>query len=39
VGYLALAEREECEFWNADTRLLTALKGKLPRVHTLDKIP
>ena len=27
--YLALAERERCKFWTADTRLLTAVKGKL----------
>jgi predicted nucleic acid-binding protein len=37
--YLALPEREECEFWTADTRLLTAVKGKLPWVHSLDEIP
>ncbi len=37
--YLALAEREDCEYWTADNRLLTAVKGKLPWVHTLDEIP
>lgn len=37
--YLALAEREACEFWTADTRLLTAIKGKLVWVHTLDEVP
>jgi hypothetical protein len=25
--YLALAERENCEFWTADTRLFNAIKG------------
>ncbi len=27
--YLALAEREHCNFWTADTRLWTAVQGKL----------
>lgn len=34
--YLALAEREECELWTADTRLLRAVKGRLDWVRTLD---
>ena len=34
--YLALAERENCEFWTADTRLLNALKGNLPWVRKLE---
>lgn len=33
--YLALAEREKCEYWTADTRLLNALNGKLPWVRKL----
>jgi predicted nucleic acid-binding protein len=33
--YLALAEREQCEFWTADTRFLRAIDGKLPWVHPL----
>ncbi|SRR5579883_25438 len=37
--YLALALREDCEYWTTDTRLLTAIKGKLPWVHTLDEVP
>ena len=35
--YLALAERENCEFWTADTRLLNAINGKLPWVHKLEE--
>ena len=34
--YLALAERENCEFWTADTRLFNAINGKLPWVHKLE---
>jgi predicted nucleic acid-binding protein len=34
--YLALAEREDCEYWTADARLWNAVKGKLPWVHWLD---
>ena len=26
--YLALAEREDCEFWTADTRLWNSIRGK-----------
>jgi len=33
--YLALAERENCEYWTADARLLNALNGKLPWVRKL----
>lgn len=33
--YLALAEREGCEFWTADTRLWRAVRDKLEWVHTL----
>lgn len=33
--YLALAERENCEFWTADTRLWRAVRDKLAWVHTL----
>src|SRR5229473_6193391 len=33
--YLALAERENCEFWTADARLLNALNGKLAWVRKL----
>ena len=35
--YLALAERENCELWTADTRLLNAINGKLPWVHKLEE--
>ncbi len=31
--YLALAEREDCEFWTADTRLWNSLRGKLDWVR------
>jgi predicted nucleic acid-binding protein len=34
--YLALAERENCEYWTADKRLLNAINGKLPWVHKLE---
>lgn len=34
--YLALAEREGCEYWTADRRLLNALHGKLDWVHKLE---
>lgn len=33
--YLALAEREQCEYWTADARLLNGLRGQLPWVHNL----
>jgi predicted nucleic acid-binding protein len=33
--YLALAERESCEYWTADVRLLKALNGQLSWVHKL----
>ncbi len=33
--YVALAERENCEFWTADARLWTDVKEKLPRVRLL----
>jgi len=33
--YLALAERENCEYWTADERLWNAVKSKLPWVHWL----
>jgi predicted nucleic acid-binding protein len=33
--YLALAEREQCEYWTADTRLWSAVKGKLAWVRWL----
>jgi predicted nucleic acid-binding protein len=36
--YLALAEREECELWTADTRLLRAVKGQLNWIRTLDDV-
>jgi predicted nucleic acid-binding protein len=31
--YLALAERESCEFWTADTRMWNAVKGKFAWVR------
>ncbi|HLH60179.1 MAG TPA: type II toxin-antitoxin system VapC family toxin [Ktedonobacteraceae bacterium] len=34
--FLALAEREECELWTADSRLKRAIKGQLDWIHTLD---
>ncbi len=33
--YLALAEREQCEYWTADTRLFNGLRGQLPWVRSL----
>jgi len=33
--YLALAERENCEYWTADTRLWNSVKNKLSWVHWL----
>jgi predicted nucleic acid-binding protein len=33
--YLALAERENCEYWTADERLWNAVKGKLSWVRWL----
>ncbi len=36
--YLAFALREDCEYWTADNRLLNAVKGKLPWVHSLDEV-
>ena len=33
--YLALAEREDCDLWTADTKLWKAVQEKLPRVHLL----
>jgi len=33
--YLALAEREQCEYWTADARLLNGLRGQLPWVRNL----
>lgn len=33
--YLALAQREGCDFWSADRRLLNALRGRLPFVREL----
>lgn len=33
--YLALAHREQCEFWTADTRLWNAVKNELNWVHLL----
>lgn len=35
--YLALAEREGCELWTADTRLWKAVHSKLPWVHSLSE--
>jgi predicted nucleic acid-binding protein len=33
--YLALAEREQCEYWTADSRLWNAMGGKLTWVRRL----
>ncbi len=33
--YLALAERNQCEYWTADTRLWNAIAGKLNWVYLL----
>jgi predicted nucleic acid-binding protein len=33
--YLALAHREQCEFWTADARLWNAVKSELDWVHLL----
>ncbi len=38
--YLALAEREGCEFWTADERLWNAVKADLPWVRWLgERVP
>jgi predicted nucleic acid-binding protein len=34
--YLALAERENAEFWTADRRLFSAVRHELPWVHLVD---
>jgi predicted nucleic acid-binding protein len=34
--YLALAERENCEYWTADVRLINAINGQLSWVRKLD---
>ncbi len=34
--YLALAERKQCEYWTADTRLWNAIAGKLKWVYLLN---
>lgn len=33
--YLALCQREGCDFWTADRRLLNTLRGRLPFVRDL----
>lgn len=35
--YLALAEREQCEYWTADARLLNGLRGQLSWVRNLSE--
>jgi predicted nucleic acid-binding protein len=35
VHYLALAEREQCEFWTADMRLYNSVKEQLPWVRLM----
>ncbi|HEY5004829.1 MAG TPA: type II toxin-antitoxin system VapC family toxin [Ktedonobacteraceae bacterium] len=35
--YLALAERENCDLWTADTRLWKAVHTNLPWVHNLNE--
>lgn len=37
--YLALAERENCEYWTADKRLWNAVKGKLTWARWLGDYP
>ena len=37
--YLALAEREECELWTADTRLWNSTRGKLVWLRWLGDYP
>jgi predicted nucleic acid-binding protein len=34
--FLALAERQSCELWTADTRMWRAVRGHLDWVHTLE---
>lgn len=34
--FLALAEREQCELWTADTRMWNSLQGELPWVRNLN---
>src|SRR6266436_2974693 len=35
--YLALADRDDCDLWTADTRMWRAVRGKLPWVRWLDE--
>lgn len=35
--YLALAEREKCELWTADSRMWRAVQGKISWVHDLSE--
>lgn len=35
--YLALAEREQCEYWTADARLLNGLRGQVSWVRNLSE--
>ena len=37
--YLALAEREGCELWTADTRMWSVVKRELDWVHWIDDYP
>ncbi len=37
--YLALAEREQCEFWTADERLYNSVKGQFSWVRLLSDHP
>lgn len=39
LHYLALAERKECEFWTADTRLWNCTRGKLAWLRWLGDYP
>ena len=36
--YLALAEREQCEFWTADKRLYNSVKGQLSWVRLMSDL-
>lgn len=39
TAYLALAQLHPCDFWTADRKLYTAVRGHLPWVHWVGETP
>ena len=37
-AYLALAEREDCEYWTGDERFWNVAKAKFPRLHWVGEV-